>query len=72
SAFIFPKNEILLIKQSVPTRAFILARVCDVKGLSHVRHVMGQALRRYDTLEKSFDLSNDYRGQAQIQCGNWV
>ncbi|CAF4126080.1 unnamed protein product, partial [Rotaria sp. Silwood2] len=65
-------NEILLIKKSVPARSFILARVCDVKGLSHIRHVIGQALRRYDTLEKSFDLSNDYREQAQIQCGNWV
>ncbi|CAF1264703.1 unnamed protein product [Rotaria sordida] len=65
-------NEILLIKQSVLPKSFILARVCEVKGLSHIRHIIGQALRRYDTLEKAFDLSNDYREQAQIQCGNWI
>ncbi|CAF3353058.1 unnamed protein product [Rotaria sp. Silwood1] len=64
-------NEILLIKQSVPARAFKLTRVCEAKGLSHIKHIIGQALRRYTSLEKSFDLSNDYREQAQIKCDNW-
>ncbi|CAF3760604.1 unnamed protein product [Rotaria sp. Silwood1] len=64
-------NEILLIKQSVPARAFKLTRVCEAKGLSHIKHIIGQALSRYNTYEKTFDLSNDYREQAQIQCGSW-
>ncbi|CAF2546861.1 unnamed protein product [Rotaria sp. Silwood2] len=64
-------NDILLIKQSVPARAFNLTRVCEAKGLNHIKHIIGQALRRYASLEKSFDLSTDYREQAQIKCDNW-
>ncbi|CAF4941334.1 unnamed protein product, partial [Rotaria sp. Silwood1] len=64
-------NEILLIKQSVRRQLFNLERVCEAKGLSHIKHIIGQALSRYNTYEKTFDLSNDYREQAQIQCGSW-
>ncbi len=64
-------NEILLIKQAVPARTFNLERVCEVKGLARVKHIIRQALKRYTTLEKSFDLSDDYRIKAQIKCDNW-
>jgi hypothetical protein len=64
-------NEVLLIKQSVPARSFNLQRVCQAKGLIPVKHTIAQALKRYASFEKSFDLSNDYREQAQIKCDDW-
>ncbi|CAF3114266.1 unnamed protein product [Rotaria socialis] len=64
-------NEILLIKQSVAARSFNLKRVCEAKSLTHIRHIIGQALRRYTSLEKSFDISNEYRQQAQIKSDKW-
>ena len=64
-------NEILSVKESVAARDFKLARICEEKGLSHVKHIIGQALRRYTNLEKLFDLSNDYRQQAQMKCDKW-
>lgn len=64
-------NEILLIKQSVSAQKFNLECVCQAKGLSHVKHIIRQALRRYHSLEKWFDHLNDYRGKAQIKSNNW-
>ncbi|CAF4811318.1 unnamed protein product, partial [Rotaria socialis] len=48
-----------------------LKRVCEAKSLTHIRHIIGQALRRYTSLEKSFDISNEYRQQAQIKSDKW-
>jgi hypothetical protein len=64
-------NEILLIKQSVPVRKFNLEYICEVKELGHVKNIIRQALKRYTILEKSFDLSDDYRIKAQIKSNNW-
>ena len=64
-------NEILLIRQSVPTHQFNLESVCQVKGLTGVAHIIRQALRRYSTLEKLFNLSDQYRHAAQIKSGDW-
>ena len=64
-------NKILLVKQSVPAQQFNLNRVCQAKGLTDIKHIIRQALRRYTTLEKSFNFSDDYREQAQIKSGNW-
>jgi len=64
-------NAILLTKQSVLGQKFDLDRVCNAKGLVPVKHIIRQALKRYATLEKSFDLSDDYRVKAQINCDDW-
>jgi len=62
-------NEILLIKQSVPAQKFNLKRICEAKGLSPIQHIIKQALNRYNSFEKFFDFSIDFREQAQIKCG---
>ncbi|CAF1560659.1 unnamed protein product, partial [Rotaria sordida] len=59
-------EEILVVKQSVPTKEFSLDRICQAKGLSNIKHILRQALRRYNSLEKSFSLSVDYRAKAQL------
>ncbi|CAF1052050.1 unnamed protein product [Rotaria sordida] len=64
-------EEILVVKQSVPTKEFSLDRICQAKGLSDIKHILRQALRRYNSLEKSFNLSVDYRAKAQIKSHNW-
>jgi hypothetical protein len=64
-------NEILDAKQSMPAKQFKLKQFCQRKGLQSAYHTLNQACRRYETLEKSFNLSKDYRVQAQIQSGNW-
>ncbi|CAM4814188.1 unnamed protein product [Rotaria magnacalcarata] len=64
-------NEILLVKQSVQPHQFNLKRVCNQKGLTNIQHIIGQALRRYNSLEKSFNLSAEYRQSAQYKSGNW-
>lgn len=64
-------NMILLIKESVPNHKFNLQRACQQKGLASIAHVAGQAMRRYENLEKSFSLSEDFRQKAQIRSGNW-
>jgi HrpA-like RNA helicase len=64
-------NEILLVKQSIATNQFNLEYVCQQKGLGGIQHIIRQALRRYETLEKLFNLSDRYREQAQIKSGNW-
>ncbi|CAF4020262.1 unnamed protein product, partial [Adineta steineri] len=64
-------NEILLVKQSVSTNQFDLERICQAKGLTGIQHVIRQALRRYTTLENLFNLSPDFRKNAQVISGNW-
>jgi hypothetical protein len=64
-------NEILVVKQSVPTKEFSLERICKAKGLDQIKHILRQALRRYNSLEKSFNLSTDYRAKAQIKSNDW-
>jgi HrpA-like RNA helicase len=64
-------NEILLVKQSISTNQFNLEYICQQKGLGSIHHILRQALRRYETLEKLFNRSDRYRGQAQIKSGNW-
>ena len=64
-------NVVLLIKQSVPKAQFDVARVCQEKGLSAIQHIVRQAIRRYETLEKLFNLSKDYRDKAQVSSNNW-
>ena len=64
-------NEVLLIRESVPAGQFKLAQVCEAKDLMPIMHVIRQALRRYVNLEKSFNLSDDYREKAQVSSNNW-
>jgi hypothetical protein len=64
-------NEILLVKESVAAKQFNLAKVCQAKNLMPISHVLRQALRRYVSLEKSFNLSDDYREKAQIASNDW-
>lgn len=64
-------NEILLVKQSIANKQFILGNVCRAKGLGAIEHVLRQALRRYTTLEQFFNLSDRFRGSAQMKSGDW-
>ena len=64
-------NEILLVREGVHAGQFRLAKVCQAKDLMPIQHVLKQALRRYINLEKSFDLSDEYREKAQIACNDW-
>jgi hypothetical protein len=64
-------NKVLLVKQSIPAHQFNLDRICEATKLTNLRHVIGPALRRYMSLEKSFNLSADYRVQAHTKSGNW-
>lgn len=64
-------NEILLVKQSVPAQQFNLNVVCDAKDLTSIKHILNQALRRYTNLEKSFNLSNEYREASQKKSDHW-
>jgi hypothetical protein len=61
----------LSIKQSVQSEQFQLERICRAKGLTSIKHILQQALRRYRNLEKSFNLLDEFREQAQTQSGNW-
>lgn len=64
-------NEILSIRKSVSPKQFDLRKVCRAKHLLKISHILNQALRRYISLEKAFDLSDDYRQNAQVKSGNW-
>ena len=64
-------NTIVLVRGSVPPQQFNIDRVCNAKGLSGAAHVIKQALRRYTNLERAFNLSDEFREDAQIQSGNW-
>ncbi|UJR17483.1 hypothetical protein I4U23_004378 [Adineta vaga] len=64
-------NEILLIKESVRAEQFQLAKVCEAKNLMSILHILKQALKRYENLEKSFNLSDEYREKAHVTSNNW-
>lgn len=64
-------NEILSEKQSVFAHKSNWNRVCREKGLTVIQHHIYQAVKRYSSLEKSFELSKDYRLKAQHQSDNW-
>ncbi|CAF4905193.1 unnamed protein product, partial [Rotaria sp. Silwood1] len=64
-------NEILLVKKSVSAQQFRLSKVCQAKKLTAISHVLKQALRRYVSLEKSFNLSSEYREKAQVSSDDW-
>jgi hypothetical protein len=64
-------NEILLVKQSVSAKEFKLDRVCQAKGLTNIKHLIGQALRRYANLQKSFNLLKEFRQKAEKTSGKW-
>ncbi|CAF5142268.1 unnamed protein product, partial [Rotaria sp. Silwood1] len=63
-------NDVLLVKQSVPTDQFDLDRFCKTTGLDCIRHIIKQALDRYTSLEKAFHSSSNYRQEAQMRSGN--
>ena len=64
-------NELLLVKQSASLDESEVSRFCQEKGLNRIEHIIRQALQRYITLEKAFNLSNEYRQKAQIQSDDW-
>ncbi|CAF3883818.1 unnamed protein product [Rotaria sordida] len=64
-------NEVLLVKQSVSSKQFALSNFCQKKGLRSIQHIIRQAWRRYTSLERAFNLSDEYRIKAQIQSGEW-
>ncbi|CAF3951467.1 unnamed protein product, partial [Rotaria sp. Silwood1] len=63
-------NKILSVKESISTSQFNLNRICEVANLTQIRHIIGPALRRYSSLEKSFNIS-DYRIEAHKKSGQW-
>ncbi|CAM4823261.1 unnamed protein product [Rotaria magnacalcarata] len=64
-------NVILLVQGSVPAQEFNIDRVCNAKGLSASAYILKQAFRRYKNLEKAFNLSEEFREDAQIQSSSW-
>ncbi|CAF2786717.1 unnamed protein product [Rotaria sp. Silwood2] len=64
-------NKVLLVKQSIPSHQFNIDRICEAADLTKIRHIIGPALRRYLSLEKSFNLSSDYRAAAHTKSGKW-
>lgn len=64
-------NEVLLVKQSVSAKEFRLDRFCQATGLNNIKHIIGQALRRYTNLQKSFNLLKEFRQNAEKTSGNW-
>jgi len=65
-------NVILLIRESVHRSQFNLGNICRAKGLTSIQHVLRQALRRYESLEKSFAHLKEYSSKAQLSSGeNW-
>jgi hypothetical protein len=64
-------NEILLVRKNVRPVPFILEKVCQTKNLMPILHILKQALRRYESLEKSFNLSDEYRVKAQVPSNDW-
>ncbi|CAM4754601.1 unnamed protein product [Rotaria magnacalcarata] len=64
-------DQILLVKESVKSHEFRLEPICKAKGLTGIQHIIKQALRRQLSLEKSFNLSADFRTQAQVKSNDW-
>ncbi len=59
------------MRESVRAGQFKLAKVCHAKNLMPILHILKQALRRYESLEKSFNLSDEYREKAQVSSNDW-
>ncbi|CAF3477414.1 unnamed protein product [Rotaria sp. Silwood1] len=64
-------NKVLLVKQSIPSHQFNIDRICEAADLTKIRHIINPALRRYISLEKSFNLSSNYRAEAHTKSGEW-
>ncbi|UJR32836.1 hypothetical protein I4U23_020298 [Adineta vaga] len=64
-------NEILLLKESVPSDQFRLDKVCQAKGLVNIAHVLKQALNRYKNLERDFKRSPEYQAKAYMSSCHW-
>lgn len=64
-------NEILLVRESVGAGQFKLIKVCQAKNLMPILHILRQALRRYENLEKAFNSSNEYRAKQQVSSNDW-
>jgi hypothetical protein len=64
-------NEMLVVQQSVLTKDFNLERFCDAKRLGGIKHFLQKALRRHSTLEKAFNLSEEYRIKANVRSNEW-
>ena len=64
-------NEVLKVKQSMSNQKFESKDFCQTKGLGNADPSLKKACKRYEALEKSFNLSKEYRNQAQVQSGNW-
>ncbi|CAF3032918.1 unnamed protein product [Rotaria sp. Silwood2] len=64
-------NEILLVKKSVSAQQFKLSEICEAKKLTAIIHILKRALKRYINLEKSFNLSKEYREKAQRSSDDW-
>ncbi|CAF3722171.1 unnamed protein product [Rotaria sp. Silwood1] len=64
-------NKVLLVKQSIPSHQFNIDRICEAADLTKIRHIISPALRRYISLEKSFNLSSNYRAEAHTKSGEW-
>ena len=64
-------NTVLSVKESVRAHQFRLRRVCEIKGLTSIQHIIGRALKRYDQLKNAFNRSEDFREKAQVRSGKW-
>lgn len=64
-------NEVLNAKQSMSKEKFQLKSFCQKKGLASAYPSLEKACKRYETLQKSFNISKQYRKQSQVQSGNW-
>ena len=64
-------NELLLVKQSVPTKQFRMDRFCQAKNLTQIKHILGSALRRYTSIQNIFHNLTEFREQSQRTRGSW-
>ena len=64
-------NEVLDAKKSTPAQQFKLKQFCRQNDLQGAYQTLNQACRRYETLEKTFNLSKNFRNHAQIRSGQW-
>ncbi|CAF1054960.1 unnamed protein product [Didymodactylos carnosus] len=60
-----------LMKQLLSVKQFSVEKFCQSKRLSEMVHLLERALKRYSYLEKSFNLSDEYREKAQLKSGEW-
>lgn len=65
-------KDIVLVRESVGQKAFNLTEVCASKKMDNIAHIIRQALRRLETLEKAFNARKDvYRMKSQNSRGEW-